>query len=124
MTLKLFISLPKKYDKEDAIFERVPCQKNQKAIRINKDKENLRIKKKQKENPNQFFDWATPPAGDELVNVRGCGKQIDALGCVFCGDEIKENGVPQGNFYFCEECEKKIYEDTLGVPFDRRKQDG
>jgi hypothetical protein len=49
MTLKLFISLPKKYDKEDAIFERVPCQKGQKAIRISKNKETLKIKKKQKE---------------------------------------------------------------------------
>lgn len=69
MTLKLFISLPKKYDKQDVLFERVPCQKNQKAIRVSKNPEDLRIKKKQKEDPNQFFDWATPPAGDEPISV-------------------------------------------------------
>lgn len=107
MTVKLFISLPKKYDKEEATFERVPCQKNQKAIRISKNKEKLRITKKEKEDPNQFFDWATPPAGQETISVLGCGKQMDALGVVFCGDEIRENGVPQGEYFLCDNCKDK-----------------
>ncbi len=83
MTLHLFISLPKKYDKEDATFERVPCQKNQKAIRISKSKEKLRIIKKKKEDPNQFFDWATPPEGydgsEEPINI------LEDKPCTNCG---------------------------------------
>lgn len=34
----------------------------------------------------------------------GCGKKMDALGYVHCGDEITENGVPQGKIFKCKEC--------------------
>lgn len=36
--IKLYISLPKKYDKEEVVFERVACKKRQKAIKISKIK--------------------------------------------------------------------------------------
>lgn len=38
---------------------------------------------------------------------KGCGKQIDALGYIHCGDEIRENGVPQGTYFSCSDCRKK-----------------
>jgi hypothetical protein len=33
---KLYISLPKKYDKEEVVFTRIPCKKYQKKIKIGK----------------------------------------------------------------------------------------
>ena len=37
----------------------------------------------------------------------GCGKKMDALGVVKCGDEIRENSIPQGEYFICKECRKQ-----------------
>ena len=37
----------------------------------------------------------------------GCGKKMDALGFIHCGDRITENSIPQGKSYLCKECIKQ-----------------
>lgn len=36
--MKLYISLPKKFDKTEIVFVRKPCKKRQKAIKVSFDK--------------------------------------------------------------------------------------
>jgi hypothetical protein len=38
--MKLFISIPKRYDKEDIKFIRISCKKRQKKIKVSWSKEN------------------------------------------------------------------------------------
>jgi len=35
----------------------------------------------------------------------GCGKKMDALGHIHCGDEILENSIPQGKYFRCSKCD-------------------
>lgn len=45
---------------------------------------------------------------------KGCGKRIDAMGYIHCGDEIRENSIPQGKYFLCEECtDKSDYKDSI-----------